>query len=189
MSAFSNAHRLYVKSLYRRFLTNELDWVVNRQEWRARAMSVRAEFERNRFAPPTRDETGFTHPHYSHRNIHDPRALATILQKAEVYLAEHSHPDRYIRQLIPIQFSGRGLTFLAFTPAPSMPDGTKWSVFCVTWFYVLFSNLNLVQGTQCTCPSESLLSHRQILIPVSNSLLSNQFSTTKPMVITEYFFH
>jgi hypothetical protein len=60
MSSFSNAHRLYVKSLYRRFLTDELDWAINRQEWRARAMSVRAEFERNRFALPTLDETGFT---------------------------------------------------------------------------------------------------------------------------------
>lgn len=60
MSSFSNAHRLYVKSLYRRFLANELDWAVNRQEWRARAMNVRAEFERNRFAPSTVDETGFT---------------------------------------------------------------------------------------------------------------------------------
>jgi hypothetical protein len=60
MSSFSNAHRLYVKSLYRRFLTNELDWTVNRQEWRARAMSVRAEFERNRSALSTVDETGFT---------------------------------------------------------------------------------------------------------------------------------
>jgi len=59
MSSFSTAHRLYVKSLYRRFLTNELDWAVNRQEWRARAMNVRAEFERNRFAP-TVDETGFS---------------------------------------------------------------------------------------------------------------------------------
>lgn len=59
MSSFSTAHRLYVKSLYKRFLTNELDWAVNRQEWRARAMSVRAEFERNRFALPTVDETGF----------------------------------------------------------------------------------------------------------------------------------
>ncbi|KAF9651770.1 hypothetical protein BDM02DRAFT_3154152 [Thelephora ganbajun] len=89
MSSFSAAHRLYVKSLYRRFLTNELDWVVNRQEWRARAMNVRAEFERN-------------------RNVHDPRALAVILEKAEAYLAEHRHPDRYI--------------------PPSMPDGTKWEL-------------------------------------------------------------
>jgi hypothetical protein len=59
MSSFSTAHRLYVKSLYRRFLTNELDWAVNRQEWRARAMNVRAEFERNRFAP-TVYEPGFS---------------------------------------------------------------------------------------------------------------------------------
>ena len=58
MSSFSTAHRLYVKSLYKRFLTNELDWVVNRHEWRARAMSVRAEFDRNRFVAV--GETGFS---------------------------------------------------------------------------------------------------------------------------------
>lgn len=45
---FSSAHRLYVKSLYRRMLKNELDWVVRRDIWRGRAMMIRAEFERNR---------------------------------------------------------------------------------------------------------------------------------------------
>ena len=45
---FTAAHRLYVKSLYRRMLTNELDWIVHRGLWRAKAMAIRAEFERNR---------------------------------------------------------------------------------------------------------------------------------------------
>ena len=47
-TSFSSAHRLYVKSLYRRMLKNELDWVVRRDIWRGRAMIIRAEFERNR---------------------------------------------------------------------------------------------------------------------------------------------
>ena len=48
-SSFSAAHRSYVKSLYRRMLKNELDWVVRRDIWRGRAMMIRAEFERNRW--------------------------------------------------------------------------------------------------------------------------------------------
>ncbi|KAL4076425.1 hypothetical protein J3A83DRAFT_4227295 [Scleroderma citrinum] len=84
---FSSAHRLYVKSLYRRMLKNELDWVVRRDIWRGRALMIRAEFERN-------------------RNVHDPRALAQIIEKAEADLAQRLHPDPYI--------------------SPAMPDGTKW---------------------------------------------------------------
>lgn len=45
---FTAAHRSYVKSLYRRILTNELNWIVRRDFWRAKALAVRAEFERNR---------------------------------------------------------------------------------------------------------------------------------------------
>jgi hypothetical protein len=47
-SPFSSAHRLYVKSLYKRYLANELDWTVRRDVWRAKAVQIRAEFERNR---------------------------------------------------------------------------------------------------------------------------------------------
>ncbi|KAI6042752.1 NDUFB9, NADH-ubiquinone oxidoreductase [Pisolithus marmoratus] len=84
---FSSAHRLYVKSLYRRMLKNELDWVVRRDIWRGRALMIRAEFERN-------------------RDVHDPRALAQIFEKAEAELAARQHPDPYI--------------------PPAMPGGTKW---------------------------------------------------------------
>ncbi|KAF8555372.1 NDUFB9, NADH-ubiquinone oxidoreductase [Imleria badia] len=85
--SFSAVHKSYVKSLYRRMLKNELDWVVRRDIWRGRAMVIRAEFERN-------------------RDVHDPRALAEILQKAEADLAAKLHPDPYI--------------------PPTMPGGTKW---------------------------------------------------------------
>jgi hypothetical protein len=47
-STFSSAHRIYVKSLYKRYLTNALDWTVRRDLWRAQAMQIRAEFEQNR---------------------------------------------------------------------------------------------------------------------------------------------
>jgi hypothetical protein len=47
-SPFSAAHRRYVKSLYKRMLENERNWVVRYDLWRARACAVRAEFERNR---------------------------------------------------------------------------------------------------------------------------------------------
>jgi NADH dehydrogenase (ubiquinone) 1 beta subcomplex subunit 9 len=47
-SPFSAAHRRYVKSLYKRMLENERNWVVRYDLWRARACVVRAEFERNR---------------------------------------------------------------------------------------------------------------------------------------------
>lgn len=47
-SAFSSAHRIYVKSLYKRYLTNALDWTISREIWRGQAMQIRAEFERNR---------------------------------------------------------------------------------------------------------------------------------------------
>ena len=35
-------------------------------------------------------------PH-TQRNVHDPRALAVILEKAEEELARNRHPDPYIR--------------------------------------------------------------------------------------------
>jgi hypothetical protein len=48
-SPFTAAHRRYVKSLYKRMLENERNWVVRYDLWRARACAVRAEFERNRY--------------------------------------------------------------------------------------------------------------------------------------------
>jgi hypothetical protein len=50
MSSFSTAHRLYVKSLYKRMLKNETDWVIRYDLMRGRRLAIRAEFERNRYA-------------------------------------------------------------------------------------------------------------------------------------------
>lgn len=52
-SPFSAAHRRYVKSLYKRILENERNWVVRYDLYRARACAVRAEFERNRYDSST----------------------------------------------------------------------------------------------------------------------------------------
>jgi len=49
VSPFTAAHRRYVKSLYKRMLENERNWVVRYDFFRARACAVRAEFERNRY--------------------------------------------------------------------------------------------------------------------------------------------
>jgi len=72
--SFSRTHRIYVKSLYKRFLVNELNWCIRRDIWRQRAIEIRAEFERN-------------------RTVSDPRALAVVLEQAEQRLASHLHPD------------------------------------------------------------------------------------------------
>ncbi|KAF9528028.1 NDUFB9, NADH-ubiquinone oxidoreductase [Crepidotus variabilis] len=81
-TTFSSAHRLYVKSLYRRYLKNTLDWTIRRDVWRGQALQIRAEFDAN-------------------RNVSDPRALAEILRKAEERLADIKHPDPYITPTAP----------------------------------------------------------------------------------------
>ncbi|ETS61336.1 hypothetical protein PaG_04357 [Moesziomyces aphidis] len=73
-SAFSHAHKAYVKSLYRRYLKNELDWCIRRDVWRDRAIEIRVAFERN-------------------RNIRNPRELANLFEKAERELKTRQHPD------------------------------------------------------------------------------------------------
>ena len=101
-SPFSSAHRLYVKSLYKRFLKNELDWIIRRDIWRAKALEIRAEFEKNRSVllySISRCNNNYDHI-YFRRNISDPRALAEVFEKAEAELASKKHPDPYIRKLI-----------------------------------------------------------------------------------------
>lgn len=78
---FSVAHRSYVKSLYRRYLKNSLDWCIRRDVWRDRAIEIRAEFERN-------------------RHIQNPRELSRVLQQAEEALSASKHPDPYKRKCI-----------------------------------------------------------------------------------------
>lgn len=98
-TAFSSAHRIYVKSLYKRYLTNSLDWCINRPLWREQAMLIRAEFEKNRycreFEPPSVRTILMMH---ICSDVTDPRALAEILERAERDLVARRHPDPYIGQ-------------------------------------------------------------------------------------------
>ncbi|KAI0030900.1 hypothetical protein K488DRAFT_16860, partial [Vararia minispora EC-137] len=79
---FAEAHRFYIKSLYRRMLKNERDWVIRYDLLRPRALAIRAQFEAN-------------------RNVRDPRQLAAILEKAEADLAVRKHPDPIIPPTAP----------------------------------------------------------------------------------------
>ncbi|KAG9104202.1 hypothetical protein FRC06_004627 [Ceratobasidium sp. 370] len=81
-SPFSSAHRLHVKSLYKRYLTDAQNWCIRRDLWRNKAIEIRAEFERN-------------------RNVKDPRAIAQIMADAEARLAARAHPDPYIHAMYP----------------------------------------------------------------------------------------
>jgi hypothetical protein len=66
---------------------------------------------------------------YTTSNVHDPRALAAILHKAEADLASMKHPDPYIGEfgcLIPLSAVCSNKA-----TAPSAPGGTKWCVSCI----------------------------------------------------------
>ena len=83
-------------------LENERNWVVRYDLFRARACAVRAEFERNRyvFIQPCHHPSSLLLRISTQRNVHDPRALAAILEKAEEELARKRHPDPYIRAFL-----------------------------------------------------------------------------------------
>ncbi|TIB00727.1 hypothetical protein E3P94_01970 [Wallemia ichthyophaga] len=80
--SFSASHRIYVKSLYKRYLKQGLDWYIRRDLWRDYAIEIRAKFEAN-------------------RNITNPRQLAKVLEHFEERLANRKHPDPYIPVLMP----------------------------------------------------------------------------------------
>ncbi|KAL1664329.1 hypothetical protein GGF50DRAFT_88770 [Schizophyllum commune] len=82
-TAFSSAHRYYVKSLYKRMLKDALDWTIQRDIWRMKAMQIRAEFDAN-------------------RHVTEPRQLSALLAKAEARLKAGQHPD----PVIPPKFPG-----------------------------------------------------------------------------------
>lgn len=117
-AGFSQAHKAYVKSLYRRYLKNSLDWVVRRDIWRDRAIEIRVEFER-------------------HREVRNPRELANLFQRAEKELETIKHPDPYKREYclskssiagvtLLLSCSTKSLTLYSHLTAPMFEDGTKW---------------------------------------------------------------
>ncbi|SYW76783.1 uncharacterized protein UHO2_05500 [Ustilago hordei] len=99
--AFSQAHKSYVKSLYRRYLNNSLDWCIRRDVWRDRAIEIRVEFER-------------------HRNVRNPRELANLFEKAERELKRIQHPDPHR----PAMFEG-GTKWERNLPPPMFSEAEK----------------------------------------------------------------
>ncbi|KAG0169034.1 hypothetical protein DFQ30_004027 [Apophysomyces sp. BC1015] len=81
-SAFKNVHRLQVQSLYKRSLKLSLDWYIQRDLWRQKALDIRAQFEAN-------------------KHITNPKELQAIINQTEKTLEEWAHPDPYILPLGP----------------------------------------------------------------------------------------
>ncbi|KAG2174191.1 hypothetical protein INT43_004212 [Umbelopsis isabellina] len=75
-ASFQTAHRLYVKSLYKRSLKLSLDWYIRRDLWRQKALEIRHQFELN-------------------KNVTSPKELQQIFAKTEKQLEEFAHPDPY----------------------------------------------------------------------------------------------
>ncbi|ORZ22064.1 hypothetical protein BCR42DRAFT_344653 [Absidia repens] len=71
-----NAHRLQVKSLYKRSLKLSLDWTIQRDLWRQEALHIRHQFEQN-------------------RNVTNPVEIQALLLETEQKLTEWQHPDPY----------------------------------------------------------------------------------------------
>ncbi|KAI9363822.1 hypothetical protein BD770DRAFT_440263 [Pilaira anomala] len=75
-SPVSVAHRLHVQSLYKRSLKLSLDWYIQRDLWRQKALAIRAQFEQN-------------------KALTNPKEIQAVVQNAEKELQEWAHPDPY----------------------------------------------------------------------------------------------
>jgi NADH dehydrogenase (ubiquinone) 1 beta subcomplex subunit 9 len=84
-ASFQTAHRLYVKSLYKRSLKLSLDWYIRRDLWRQKALEIRQQFELN-------------------KNVTSPKELQQIFAKTEMQLEEFAHPDPYKCMYIVLKF-------------------------------------------------------------------------------------
>ncbi|KAG1057522.1 hypothetical protein G6F43_000641 [Rhizopus delemar] len=76
MSSTAAVHRLQVQSLYKRSLKLSLDWYIQRDLWRQKALEIRARFEQN-------------------KNVTNPKEIRALLKKTENELKEWAHPDPY----------------------------------------------------------------------------------------------
>jgi NADH dehydrogenase (ubiquinone) 1 beta subcomplex subunit 9 len=70
------AHRLQIQSLYKRSLKLSLDWYIQRDLWRQKALAIRQEFEQN-------------------KHVSNPRDIQQLVQNAEKELESWDHPDPY----------------------------------------------------------------------------------------------
>ncbi|KAI8136737.1 hypothetical protein BJV82DRAFT_385775 [Fennellomyces sp. T-0311] len=75
-ATFQNAHRLHVQSLYKRSLKLSLDWYIQRDLWRQKALDIRAQFERN-------------------KHVTNPKEIQQLLKNTEKELQAWAHPDPY----------------------------------------------------------------------------------------------
>ncbi|KAJ1989117.1 hypothetical protein H4R33_002187 [Dimargaris cristalligena] len=69
-------HTKQVCGLYRQALRSTLDWIVERDQWRQCAVSIRLRIEEN-------------------RHVSDPRAVAHLLKNFRAEVAELAHPEPY----------------------------------------------------------------------------------------------
>lgn len=108
-SPVSVAHRLHVQSLYKRSLKLSLDWYIQRDLWRQKALAIRAQFEQN-------------------KALTNPKEIQVVVQNAEKELQEWAHPDPYKCNLIIFENSRDRLTLTFFFSflVPMGPEGTKW---------------------------------------------------------------
>lgn len=103
------AHRLHVQSLYKRSLKLSLDWYIQRDLWRQKALQIRAQFDQN-------------------KHVTSPKEIQALVQKAEKELQDWAHPDPYKckNEAICTNF-GRILILSLFKfVVPMGPEGTKW---------------------------------------------------------------
>lgn len=75
-SPVSAAHRLQVQSLYKRSLKLSLDWYIQRDLWRQKALAIRAQFEHN-------------------KHVTNPKEIQVLVKNAEKELESWAHPDPY----------------------------------------------------------------------------------------------
>lgn len=91
------AHRLQVQSLYKRSLKLSLDWYIQRDLWRQKALQIRAQFDQN-------------------KHVTSPKEIQALVQKAEKELQDWAHPDPYKCKFEMYHFFDEFyiLTFLSF---------------------------------------------------------------------------
>ncbi|SAM00825.1 hypothetical protein [Absidia glauca] len=71
-----SAHRLQVKSLYKRCLKLSLDWTIQRDVWRQEALHIRHQFDQN-------------------LHVTNPVEIQALMLATEQKLLEWEHPDPY----------------------------------------------------------------------------------------------
>jgi hypothetical protein len=125
------------------------------------------------------------------RDVHDPRALAAILEKAEEKLARKRHPDPYTR--VSSHLTSLITQRCSHTIDPTYPGGSKWCVchlLCfISGFFTHPASLDLEHTGNETCLcvlSSFLISFARSYIPVSPH--SVPFLITKPTIEEFYLY-